>query len=57
MRRVVPGAFWATGLRVVRGASWVIRLHYAHAAHRFYYDPDFRHFSIGFRVVCVSTIR
>jgi formylglycine-generating enzyme required for sulfatase activity len=42
--------------RVWRGGSWLVARRYAHAAHRFGWLPDFRNFSLGFRVLCVSPI-
>jgi formylglycine-generating enzyme required for sulfatase activity len=39
---------------VVRGRCWFIVGHDAHNA-RGRYPPDFRHFGIGFRIVCVSS--
>ncbi len=39
--------------RVVRGGSWGNLLNSLRAAYRNYYDPDYRNFNYGFRVVVV----
>ena len=37
--------------RVVRGGSWINFNRHARCAYRYYDDPDFRNYFIGFRVV------
>jgi len=39
--------------RVVRGGSWNFNQYFARATYRFSLHPDYRHFSVGFRVVGV----
>ena len=43
--------------RMICGASWGHVRGYAHTAHRMCGDPAWRHFGIGFRVVCGAPIR
>ena len=37
--------------RVVRGGDWVISAHYCRSAQRYGYNPPYRYYRIGFRVV------
>ncbi len=43
--------------RVLRGGSWLDGPDYAQASLRFGYGPDYRDYSVGFRVVCSSPIK
>ena len=43
-----------TSHRVLRGGSWDLTEENLRSAYRFYLPPDFRYFSVGFRVVCTS---
>ena len=42
--------------RVMRGGSWDVDQGDARAAFRFNFTPDYRYYSLGFRVVCSSPI-
>jgi formylglycine-generating enzyme required for sulfatase activity len=45
-----------TSARVLRGGSWHDHPGSARSAARYYYDPGYRGVSLGFRVLCSSTI-
>jgi formylglycine-generating enzyme required for sulfatase activity len=39
--------------RLLRGGSWIIHPAYCRSAFRYFYHPDNRNYSIGFRVCCL----
>jgi len=43
--------------RVMRGGCWYSPAVGVRSAVRFYHDPAFRYYSIGFRVVCIGVPR
>lgn len=50
------GSAWMQGgnqaIRIVRGGSWDLNPGYCRSAYRYFYNPEDRDDSIGFRVVC-----
>jgi formylglycine-generating enzyme required for sulfatase activity len=46
----------STVARVVSGGSWRNNPNFVRSSARYYYDPGFRHYVIGFRVLCSSPI-